>query len=418
MAQVAGLIKLLGELEEQLITCMRCGLCQGVCPVYAETGRETLVARGKIALLEGLAQELIRDPETVRQRLTTCLLCGACEANCPSGVKSQDIFLKARAILTGYLGLSPVKRVIFRGALARPKLFKALLRLAAVWQGVFTAPVNDVLGSSCARFSSPLGDRHFPRLADKSLLSLVGAMDTAAGESGLKVAFFPGCMVDAVFPEVGLAALKVLAHHGVGVFLADNLACCGIPALSSGDRPTFDHLVAINLDVLAERDVDALITPCATCTAVIKKIWPDMANDYPAHKQQQVAALAAKTMDINAFLVDRLGLTPPPAAPGDGAIKVTIHDPCHLKKTLGVAAQPRAVIRMNPQYSLVEMAESDACCGCGGSFALEHYDISAKIGRRKRDNIAASGAEVVAAGCPACMLQIMDALSHQGDRIR
>jgi glycolate oxidase iron-sulfur subunit len=75
------------------------------------------------------------------------------------------------------------------------------------------------------------------------------------------------------------------------------------------------------------------------------------------------------------------------------------------------------VIAQNPEVEIVEMAASDACCGCGGSFTLKHYDISGRIGKRKRDNVVASGASVVAAGCPACLLQLSDMLSKSGDAV-
>jgi glycolate oxidase iron-sulfur subunit len=88
-----------------------------------------------------------------------------------------------------------------------------------------------------------------------------------------------------------------------------------------------------------------------------------------------------------------------------------------LKKSLKVSEQPRALLRSNPTVQFVEMAEADRCCGCGGSFNLQHYDLSKDIGAQKRNNIVASGAEVVATGCPACMLQISDMLSQHGDRV-
>ncbi|NTW36113.1 MAG: (Fe-S)-binding protein, partial [Syntrophobacteraceae bacterium] len=119
MHRLAGLMK---ELEEQMIVCMRCGMCQAVCPVFAETGRESDVARGKLALLDGLVREMFSDPRGVQDRLMRCLLCGSCAANCPSGVKVLDIFLKARAILAGCRGMHPLKQAVFRGMLSRPEL--------------------------------------------------------------------------------------------------------------------------------------------------------------------------------------------------------------------------------------------------------------------------------------------------------
>ena len=116
--------------------------------------------------------------------------------------------------------------------------------------------------------------------------------------------------------------------------------------------------------------------------------------------------------------MDKVGVAPATVGPVDGRIPLTYHDPCHLKKSLGVAAQPRTLMKANPAYTLKEMSESDWCCGCGGSFTLQHYATSAAIGRRKRDNIANSQCRVVATGCPACMLQITDMLSQAGLRVQ
>jgi glycolate oxidase iron-sulfur subunit len=244
MASLKALARLMKEVDDQLATCMRCGLCQAVCPLFAETGREADVARGKLALLDGLAQELFANPKGVQDRLTRCLLCGSCAANCPSGVKVLEIFIKARGILAGYLGLSPLKKVIFRGLLARPETFNRLLSWGAKFQGIFLRPVDNLLGSSCSRFLSPiLRQRHLKPLAEQPFHRRVPSLDTAPGPSGLKVAFFVGCLIDKIFPQVAESVMAILEHHGVGVLLPPTQACCGIPALSSGDPATFAKLL-------------------------------------------------------------------------------------------------------------------------------------------------------------------------------
>ena len=416
MSEMRQLVGLLKQIDDQLVACMRCGMCQAVCPIYAETGLEGHVARGKIALLECLADEVIRDPAGVKERLDACLLCGSCQANCPSGVKALDIFLKARAFLTGYYGLPPVKRAIFRGLLQNPKLFDAVLGVASKFQGLFTKPVNDMLGSSCARvFSDLIGGRHFAPLADKPLHDAATERDTPRGHSGLKIAFFYGCVVDKMFPRIGKAVLDVCDHHGVGVYMPHGQACCGIPALSSGDRDTFETLVAANMKLFGDHDFDVLVTPCATCTSTIKKIWPLMAEGLPESTRFKIRELSEKVKDISEFLVQDLKVAP--AAAGAGDIAVTYHDPCHLKKSLGISAEPRVLLAANPRYRLIEMEGADSCCGSGGSFTLQHYDLSKRIGKRKRDNIVATGASVVATSCPACMLQIGDMLSQAGDKL-
>ncbi len=414
MASMETLARLMRELEDQLVVCMRCGMCQAVCPVFDQTGRESDVARGKLALLSGLMTSMFDDPEGVYERLNKCLLCGSCAANCPSGVGVQEIFLKARAILTGAMGLPPAKRLILKGMLANPALFDRLAEWGARFQNIFIRPVNDTVGTSCARMMSPLiQNRHFRRLAAVPFHRQVPSLDRPAGKSGLKAALFTGCLIDKLFPAIAHSTIKVLDHLGVGVFLPDNQGCCGIPALSGGDLPTFHKLMAHNLESFETGDFDVMVTACATCTATIHEIWPKMAD---GRNRNAAERLARRTMDISRFLVREAGLQTLPI-PAGGSRRVTYHDPCHLKKTLKVFSEPRAVIEATPGCTLTEMVESDWCCGMGGSFNLQYYDISKGIGMKKAARIKETGAEVLATGCPACMLQISDMLSQTGAQI-
>jgi len=315
MSELREMVRLLKQIDDQLVTCMRCGTCQAFCPIYKETGLEAHVARGKIALLEMLADEMIRDPAGVKERLDLCLMCGSCQANCPSGVKVLDIFFKARAVLTGYFGLTPIKRAIFRGLLVNPRLFDTILSIGAKFQGIFTKPVNDMVGSSCARvFSALIGDRHFAPLAAHPFHETASARNTPRGASGRKIALFYGCVVDKMFPHIAEAILTVCDHHDIGLYMPHGQACCGIPALTSGDRQSFEKLVAMNMALFADQDFDVLVTPCATCTSTIKKVWPAMTGDLPEATRVAVASLAEKTMDISAYLVDQVGIAAAPEA--------------------------------------------------------------------------------------------------------
>ena len=418
MSDLQELIRLMKDLEDQLVVCMRCGMCQAVCPVYTQTGREADVARGKLALLDGLMKEMLDDPASVEERLNKCLLCGSCAANCPSGVSVLEIFLKARAIITGYTGLSPAKQLVLRGMLSHPQTFDRVAQWAARFQKLFVRPVNEVVGTSCARLVSPLlSNRHFRPLADKPFHSQTPSVQTAPGESGITAAIFVGCLIDKIFPNVADASLKVLDYHGVGVYLPEGQGCCGIPALSSGDLETFNRLLRHSIDLFSGSKADYLITACATCTSTIKEIWPVMAASEDTAFREQVETLANRTMDINQLLVEKVVLKNPAPEKADAHTLVTYHDPCHLKKSLGVTSEPRQLIQAAHGYRLVEMLESDACCGMGGSFNLQHYDISSQIGRLKQENIRATGCGIAATGCPACMLQISEALSKAGDKI-
>jgi glycolate oxidase iron-sulfur subunit len=300
--------------------------------------------------------------------------------------------------------------------LSHPALFDKLGEWGARFQRVLTKPVNEVVGTSCARFMSPLiGERHLRPLAAVPFHKRLPSLDTPAGAAGLKVAFYVGCLADKIFPDLAQAAVDVLTHHGVGVFMPANQACCGIPAISSGDTDTFQRLVRHNIRKLNAGAYDALVTACATCTSTIKEVWPMMTAADPG-LQADARRLAAVTFDISQFLVNRVGLTP--SAVTNGNIPVTYHDPCHLKKSLKVFSEPRELIHASRGYRLQEMPESDWCCGMGGSFNIQYYGLSGRIGERKRHNIRSTGCGIVATGCPACMLQISDMLSQGGDAVQ
>lgn len=419
MKDIARLAQSLMELDDQLSVCMKCGMCQAVCPVYGTTMFEGDVSRGKLALLKNLAYKIIEDPDAVSEKLNRCLLCGNCQANCPSGVSNLDIFFKARAIIAEYKGLAPLKKLIFHQLLPNPRLFNFLTRVGAPMSKIIMRPDKTTQGTVHAPLLNHfLGDRHIPQMSLNPLRARVGKLDIKRGKSKYKVAFFPGCMADKMYPDMGQACIKVLLYHGVGIFMPDTYACCGIPALVSGDTKGYGEMVMQNVDFLRKGEFDYIVTPCSSCTATIKEFWPKYreAAGIPSSYQASLDDFSKKAIDINAFLVDVLGVKA--SGHPQGGTKVTYHESCHLRLSLGVSAQPRELIRMNPNYELVEMNEATRCCGCGGSFTLTQKELSAQIGQRKRDNVVASGAAVVATGCPACMMQLSDMLARNNDNIK
>lgn len=168
-----------------------------------------------------------------------------------------------------------------------------------------------------------------------------------------------------------------------------------------------------DIDIFEKCEFDYVVTACSSCTETIGELWAKYAGGAYAEKAEKIGK---KAIDINAFLTDvlKVDLTPK----GSPKERLTYHDSCHLKKSLGISEQPRKLLRANANYEFTEMREADRCCGCGGSFTLTHYGLSRKIGQRKRDNIAASGAKTVACGCPACMMQLSNMLALNNDDIK
>lgn len=409
MTELAGMMN---DLAEAAARCSGCGMCQAVCPVYGVTGREADVARGKLELLKGLVGGLFTHPRGVEDRLSRCLLCGSCAKDCPRGVDVMGLFLRARAIICAYQGLPLFQKILFRRVMTDPARFNRWLSFGAKWQHLVLRPSVPSPDASCARLVSPLlSDRRVVPLAavpyhkmDKPL------MDSG---SGVRAAFFVGCLLDKVFPRIADRITKTLAACGVRLHIPEPQGCCGIPALSAGDTAAFQRMVRYHLDLFPPDAYDVLVTGCATCTAVIKTLWPVMPLFDADHEQETARRISEKTMDISQFLVDVIGLAPA-MEKSTSRISITYHDPCHLKKTLGIFEQPRRLIKANPRYRFVETAGPDDCCGMGGSFSLRHYDLSMQIGLKKISAIHAAGVSEVATACPACLLQLTDLLSRSG----
>jgi len=399
------------QLEDQLAVCTRCGMCQANCPLFAQTRKEADVSRGKLVLINGLIDQMFDDARGVNERLQRCLLCGSCAHGCPSNVSAVEIFLKARAIITQYLGLSFSKKIIFKKILSNPETFNGIMGMIAPFQKLFFKKEENLQGTSCARIASPLlRHRHIVPLKETAFNRTLEGQDLRIQGKGVKVAFFVGCLIDKAFPNIAHSVVDVLKYFNAQVFIPFNQGCCGIPAIASGDLETFEALVKTHVDLFSKEKFDYLVTACATCSSTIINLWPALLKHLDKKLLRQIEALAQKTVDISWLMEKRFDLSAViPDCEGEKKI-ITYHDPCHLKKSLGVFNEPRQVILASGN-TLKEMADSDTCCGMGGSFNLNYYDISSQIGLEKAGNIIHTGCSTVATSCPACMMQISDMLA-------
>ncbi len=411
MQDIRQLAEHIQTLEQDIDICARCGMCQAVCPIFHITYHEADVARGKLALLSGLATEMFEKPDTVSRLLNRCLLCGSCENICSRSVGIVEIFIRARLIIAEFQGLSHSKKIILRKLLANPERFDAILAFLAKCQHLFLKQTHDNITALKPKIISPLlQNRRILPLAPVPFHKSASSLHARIEKPALTVLFFTGCLLDKLFPNVALSTVRILTHHNVRTLIPEHQGCCGIPALSSGDKQSFQRLVEYNMDIIRREHFDYLVTACPTCTHTIKTLWPRIYTPASGDLTPGIAEISKKTTDINAFLVNILGIDLRKNPPGKTTI--TYHDPCHLKKTLGIFREPRVLLSQAPGYRLVEMSEPDTCCGMGGSFNLEHYDLSMDIGRKKRDRILSTGCSAVVTSCPACMIQLSDLLAQ------
>jgi len=229
----------------------------------------------------------------------------------------------------------------------------------------------------------------------------------SAAPQGPHVGLFVTCLVDLFRPSVGFAAIKLLEDGGARVEVPAAQTCCGQPAYNSGDR---QDAVAIARQVIETFErYDYVVAPSGSCAGMLRLHYPRLLADDPDFAER-AALLAGKSFELTSFLVDVLGLT---AVDSAFAGTVTYHDSCSSLRELHVRDAPRQLLSSVAGLSLVELADSEACCGFGGVFSVKYPEISAAIDDAKLRDIAGTGAATVLSGDLGCLLQIAGRLSRE-----
>jgi len=226
------------------------------------------------------------------------------------------------------------------------------------------------------------------------------------------VGLFVTCLVDLFRPNIGFAAVHLLEEAGCDVSVPENQTCCGQPAYNSGDRA--DTREIARNTIIAFEPFDYAVAPSGSCAAMIRKHYPGLFADEPEF-QARAAAVAEKTFELVSFLTDVMGMAAVDAACAE---TVTYHDSCSGLRELGVREQPRALLKSVSGLELKEMADSDVCCGFGGTFCVKYPDISNAIVAKKTGRIAESGAELLLAGDLGCLMNMAGKMSREGRPIK
>ncbi|MFH1625691.1 MAG: (Fe-S)-binding protein, partial [Pseudomonadota bacterium] len=190
------------ELEGDVAKCMKCGLCQSVCPVFLELGHEPSVARGKIALVEALTEGKIKVTPSLQEKLQCCLVCGTCMENCPSGVRVDHIVLRSRVIAAKIRGLSPIKWLMIKVILRNRRLFHLGMKVGSILQRVLFKPTG-MWNTRKSRLYKGLDRRRVVLpLASKALRDTWREVNSPDSKRG-RVGFFTGCTANYVLTDIG-----------------------------------------------------------------------------------------------------------------------------------------------------------------------------------------------------------------------
>lgn len=220
------------------------------------------------------------------------------------------------------------------------------------------------------------------------------------------VSLFIPCLVDLFLPEIGEACLAVLRHLGLHPAYHQEQTCCGQPAITAGYQREAKEAARHFVEVF-ERD-DAVICPSGSCVHTVRHHYPALFAEEPEWLER-VQQIAPRVYEFSQFLVDVLGVVD---VNGRFDGKVAYHASCQLLRGLGISEQPKSLIRSVAGVDFVHMSGAEKCCGFGGEFAVRYPEISGAIVSEKAAHYVESGADILVACDPGCLLNIGGYLSR------
>jgi glycolate oxidase iron-sulfur subunit len=380
--------------------CIRCGLCLAVCPTYREYLAETPSPRGRVALArKGLEGELELSPNLFGQ-MYGCFACMACNDICPVGIRPADLALSMRH-MQEQLHPAKWKEALFKGVVGRTARMESATLPLRLYQRlgirdlVYWLRLTRVLPGKIRDLEAML-----PRVPRRPLRRVLPEVTPAHGQARYRVGFFLGCAQSLLFAGQSAATVRVLARNGCTVVTPEGAECCGMPARGYGRIDLVQAQARHNIAVFERCGVEAIVTDCATCGSTLKEYGTLLADD--PEWSARAEDFRRKVRDVCEFLTEIPIVRPTRAL----RIRVTYHDPCHLRRGQKVWQQPRALLAGIDGVNVVELPEADWCCGSAGSQLITHYQTSRRVMQRKIDNVRTTEAQVVASGCPGCQMQL------------
>jgi glycolate oxidase iron-sulfur subunit len=389
----------IAEVDPILRSCVHCGFCTATCPTYVIGGDERDSPRGRIYLIKEMFERGGKPDDAVTRHVDRCLSCLSCMTTCPSGVD--------------YMRLVDLARARIEPAAKRPlgqKITRALITRVAPYPGRFR------LAMAAARLAQPL----VPLLAKLRLKEMAAMMSMArgrkvslrspspgfipaSGRAEMTVGLMMGCVGPALNPDIDEATLRILDRHGVNVVIAKNQGCCGALSHHMGKEDAALDFARRQIDAWEaaqqERKLDAIAVNVSGCGTTLKDYGRMLAHDPDyADRARHFASLVR---DISEVLhgLGALGVEQ------SANIKVAYHPACSLSHGQRVTAEPRALLR-RAGFTVAEIPESHLCCGSAGVYNILQPDTANALRARKQAAIAATGADVVAAGNIGCMTQL------------
>jgi len=422
----------------EMLRCTHCGLCLNQCPTYRVLGWEMDSPRGRIYLMRGVAEGRFEIDAMFAEHMDVCLACRACQTACPANIDFGKMVEAARWQVNQRVAKSRRERFV------RWLVFKQLfpsntrLRFVATLMRIYQRSGMQWLTHQLHLIPPALRDseRLLPRLPDH--FTKLGASYPAQGRRRGRVALLAGCVMGTVYAHVNAATIRVLTRNGFEVVVPRAQICCGALATHAGERAMAREMAKKNIEAFmqphtpssrsdhgrgsrftAERcfsinggggegTFDAIIVNAAGCGVAMKE-YGDLLKSEPEWRER-AAEFSRRVCDITEFLAAQ-GVEPPKRAL---AARVTYQDPCHLAHGQGVRAQPRQLLSGIPGLQLIEMRDSEHCCGSAGIYNITQPDISMQVLDAKMENVRATQPQIIVTANAGCMLQLQLGVQRAG----
>ena len=423
--------------------CIHCGLCLTACPTYRTLKIEPDSPRGRLYLMRGLEEGRVQPDDPLVAHLDNCLDCRACETVCPAGVPYGQLLEATRGQLERRVRRASALRMLGHWVLRSVLPVRARVHMAADLLRIGqSGPIAAFMRSGAARTLLPRfatqGFAMTPPLvtrAQRKLTHLAARLPEGArmeqtsdalvfhpaDAPKLVVAFHTTCVMEAMFPQVNHATVRLLVLAGAQVRVPHAQTCCGALHAHAGLREEAKALGRTNARAFAGTP-DFVVSHSAGCGAALRE------TGHLLHGEAQAVDFSGKVRDVSEVLA-HLGSAGATAAPrliretlglaaGDAPVRVAYHDPCHLAHAQRVREAPRRLLRALPGVEFVELPDSDWCCGSAGVYNLSHPRMAQAQLEQKLERIARVDPDVVIASNPGCLLHMQRGASEQGSRVR
>ncbi len=395
---------------ELLSTCVHCGLCLNHCPTYKVLRMEMDSPRGRIYQMVQVNEGKMPLAEAFVTHIDRCLGCVACEVACPSGVKYGRIVERARAQIETAYKRPWLQRVLrnffYKKVIPNFKTLSFVAKLMRFYQRsglqmlVRKSGLLKLLGVADLDKLSPQMDQEF-------FFSEIGKVFPAVGEKRGKVAFVAGCINNVAFSHLNRATVNVLTQNGIEVHIPAGQGCCGALHAHAGMRDEARELARHNINIFLGADYDAIVTNAAGCGSNMKE-YDDLLENDPAYLAR-AREFRGKMRDVTEYLAG-IGLRAPKKKIGQ---KVAYQDPCHLANAQRIRTQPRALLAAIG-CELVELPNSDQCCGSAGVYNVAQSELSMKVLDRKMDDVTSVSSDMLATANVGCMIQLRAGVDQRG----